>query len=600
MIELFEQGARIGNEDGVVFYEQDIAKIKYDFIKDASVKVRIQYNNPGFGFLIEKTSNGPSRTGSDSFLVKLGADSFGAYRKQFRSQETLKFESCFFNTSIDEQEITFFKKGRELYIINDLGHELGKVEMPRDFDRFKLSIYSSQDNVIKSMEIENNVPDAWVTNVKNTAGGRLKFENNVIYFDDCLNNAEVEQHDIELEKGTYYLSYDIEGDLEVLAFRASEKDFDDDAKNILHDGVIYLEKDATIVFRIKGRSGKIGSISLRREKDGVFIPTGDVPAESEGSAIHIDFEEVLKATWKGMVHKIPNVHEGRSDYAFLETSIQRLRVEEARVIDGIWYDYLYNREDMTLTVSRDGSVVTQINISAAEEDAHVTLFRNMSVSIKEFVATSMLGVDTNLILQKTYKMFVPAINKKPILVYDDYKDPLDQSSAYFHYEENGETFYQFSNWDREYFYPNDGLILESYARGGSGDVYVYGVKGDVKWDNFLKITKNLQDIRHFAEHFDIIPEGVFTFDKEINCVDIDTSVTDKYSMIVVDYLKDDSYAINYNHIDKTYEVDISTQKERVFIQYENYRTDGVSSDSVIFTDIEPRNKNNYIVLREGN
>ena len=80
------------------------------------------------------------------------------------------------------------------------------------------------------------------------------------------------------------------------------------------------------------------------------------------------------------------------------------------------------------------------------------------------------------------------------------------------------------------------------------------------FNNILRIEKEGKDtIDAFANYYDVI------FEKDLRYIDKESKelrLTDisNYKMIVVDYLKENSYTINYRHELNSYEVDISIEE----------------------------------------
>lgn len=93
-------------------------------------------------------------------------------------------------------------------------------------------------------------------------------------------------------------------------------------------------------------------------------------------------------------------------------------------------------------------------------------------------------------------------------------------------------------------------------------IIVYGIRkeSDTNFDNILRIEKEGKDtIDAFANYYDIL------FEKDLRYInkaykEIRLTNINDYKYIVVDYLKEDSYAINYRHEYNSYEVDISIEE----------------------------------------
>lgn len=87
----------------------------------------------------------------------------------------------------------------------------------------------------------------------------------------------------------------------------------------------------------------------------------------------------------------------------------------------------------------------------------------------------------------------------------------------------------------------------------------------------------------------------YNIDYANNEIRIEQTELKKYKQIIIDYIKNDSYAINYIENLDQYEVDIATNEDMVYVNY-NMHDDG-STYSYKTTNIIP-DKNKYVVLRK--
>ena len=74
----------------------------------------------------------------------------------------------------------------------------------------------------------------------------------------------------------------------------------------------------------------------------------------------------------------------------------------------------------------------------------------------------------------------------------------------------------------------------------------------------------------------------------------------KYSYIIVDYMKKDSYAINFDYARQSYSIDISTNNESVSVIYDNIETsintyEYINEQQYVNSKIIP-SENCYIVI----
>ena len=207
-----------------------------------------------------------------------------------------------------------------------------------------------------------------------------------------------------------------------------------------------------------------------------------------------------------------------------------------------------------------GKVIKEIKIT----NNSLTIFRNVNAIIKDFVVKDIHGNDTNIVVENTIKKYAPGTIYSPIIVLDENEQPLDLSSSYRVYNKNGKDYYWFTNTEREYFEPAHMIRLTKQPSHKTGTIIVYGIRKEstVDMNNILRIPKEgLDTIDAFANYYDILFEKDLRYInkkyREIRLTDISD-----YKLIVVDYLKEDSYAINYRHEFNSYEIDISIADDK--------------------------------------
>ena len=105
----------------------------------------------------------------------------------------------------------------------------------------------------------------------------------------------------------------------------------------------------------------------------------------------------------------------------------------------------------------------------------------------------------------------------------------------------------------------------------------------------------INSIDYYADKYDIIEGSEYEINYDNKEIKIKNSIRNNYQSFVIDYLKDNSYAINYIEEYNQYEVDIATSLEMVYVNY-NMREDGNIYEYKT-TAIRP-DANKYIVLRK--
>ena len=159
--------------------------------------------------------------------------------------------------------------------------------------------------------------------------------------------------------------------------------------------------------------------------------------------------------------------------------------------------------------------------------------------------------------------------------------------------------YIFTNYEREIFDNSTlDLVLEKEPLELVNGIVVYGILNDSEIKDFhlYRIPNNIiNSIDYYADKFNIISNHNYVIDYDNNEIKINKELLKTYKQFVVDYLKNDSYCINYKKELDQYEVDIATNEDKIYVAY-NMREDGSMHDYKI-TEISP-DKNKYIILRK--
>ena len=266
----------------------------------------------------------------------------------------------------------------------------------------------------------------------------------------------------------------------------------------------------------------------------------------------------------------------------------------------IQIDYNYKYENGSLVITKGDRIVKTIKMSST---GVMTIFKNVNAVITDFVVIDIEGNNTNIIVENTVKKYVPGVINSPIIVTDQNNMPYDLSSSYRIYTKNNKPYYWFTNVEREYFKPSHRIKLTNTPSHKTGTLIVYGIKADSKLDmnKLLHIEKEGKDtIDACANLYDVIFEKDLKYLDKVNA-EIRLNDLSDYKLIIVDYLKEDSYAINYRHEFKSYEVDISSkQEDEIKVIYDNTEQEVgdlefINEKQYLHTGIIPAN-NCYIIL----
>ena len=572
---MLQPNSRINLENGIKFYEQDILFDNYIYTGDFDIALTLDYASTGFGVGLTNSEGKTLTDKEEVLLFKMGQKSVDVIHMNKDAQKILAtYNSAYAKTYTEDLKYILQKRGAEftLYIGEQ---KICDFKASNDFNTYNLIYYSNKDNIIKNINIASSIPYGWVTNMQNTNGGYIWFYRDAFEFKHCQGEAEIEQPDIYLNYGKYYLKYETEGDCDIIPyiFLSEDERLLDERKNILNpiDNSFKIDKSQKISLKFEGTSGKIKKIRITTQKDNEYIRTspdkGD-KVEINGSKINLLLDFIESAEWTGIIKNTPgNTHNNPIDYSLIQFGVNSYGLFDLDIAQEVEYRYKYKDKKITIENSY-GRVIKEIKITTNT----LTIFRNVNAIIKNFIITDIYGNNTNIIVENTIKKYAPGTVYSPIIVLDENEQPLDLSSSFRIYNKNGRDYYWFTNVEREYFEPAHMIRLTKQPSDKAGTIIVYGIKkeSDTNMNNILRIPKEgLDTIDAFANYYDILFEKDLRYInkqyKEIQLTDISD-----YKLIIVDYLKEDSYAINYRHEFNSYEIDISiADNKKTNVVYNN-------------------------------
>ena len=580
--------------NGILFYEQDVLCCEYVFAGDLKIDLTADILEPGFGIVLLKNNDKPALEANKVHIFKLGSLDFSVIKKKYSIYSIPSHSSCSFVPPSNNVNIRFIKSGAKISMyIGDL--KISDYVMTDQYDSYRIGFYSNKNNTIKSARIYGGTPEKWTTNVKNTNGGRVKFFLNGFTIENCEHNLEVEQDKVELKAGTYYLDCaKSEGsDIESFVFEYNDQEVDDTDKTILNnkDGKFIMKDDGYVDIKFKGHDGTVKNVCIKDDPESSYVQTDKAAVTIDGSWIKINLAGLKRVIWSGIIYTIPDESDltKPSKYSIVETKKQSLRLGDLGVEKKQSYDYEVTTDKMQLTVA--GRVK---DLELTQEDGNViTVFNNVNAKITKLILTMEDGTEINVIVQKTYKFYLPASVKGPIIVIDENEVPLDLSSSY-RYAENDKE-YVFTNWEREIFTSDSEMVLASIPGASDDSVIIYGVAdaGILDKDRIFNIPnkESINSVDLCADKYSIISGK--EYDREDANIEIDSSIRSKYKYFIVDYLKQDSYCVNFIESLNNNEIDISTDCETLYIVHEKDTSSGY-----ITTEIYPTG-NKYIVLRKA-
>lgn len=609
---MFLSNSRIEKDEKILFYEQDILIDNCIYKGDAIIDINIEYINSGIGIALIK-SEGLSIQENEVFLFKISNNEYSVIKRYGEKRETIS-NGILVNMKPYKENINLRLEKRSNCIIFYVDNEkVFDKYINSDLSNYLIGYYSNAGNCIKTIDIMSETPNEWIVNMENTNGGYIFFNSNSITLSDCLDKAEIEQVGISLNKNDeenpyYYLKYELENDSDIkpYVFLSNDNRYNDEEKNILDKtNKFKVEDDCEINVKFVGKKGTIKNIQISNNKNDFYIETNSNSFKSYGSFIKINTNDISKIEWNGIIFNTPEINienENINEFGILK-DINRIYYPQICNIElNKDYNYLLDLDLNKLTVKKDGKLIKTIDTNIINE---VILFKNMDSIISKMIIYKKDGTIKNVILENTKKQYIPATINSPIILTDENNIPLDISSSYRIIKDKDGIKYRFTNIEREIFESNNIIELEKYPSNQISSIIVYGVhsKNNIDLNKILySFNSDIDDISFCCDSFDTIYESdiyyinkkqkkfiLFEDDNEIN----------KYEYIIVDYLKDNSYAINYIHELGSYELDISTDSN-IKAYYDGIDDNNNFINIKEYKDINITLKNDsYLVLRDG-
>lgn len=615
MREILHRQGRVEQKDGMRFYEQDIVMLDYVYTGDVTIELELEYILPGFGVVFSEDSKGLTVDSEPvkSIMARLGSNEFAVYRKKNMTQARMYNESCILAPDKEVHKLRFMKDGtyvRVYEITDDTKRELGKYNLKKDMiSKFYIGFYSNARNVLKNIQIYDNRPQYWFTNIQNTNGGRISFSYGQFKVECAEKDIEVEQQKIHLPKGRYFLSYETEPvDGEVIEnsyiFPYEEDGIHAPEKNILkidsdkYGNVPYFDvkEDGMVNLLFQVNSGVLKDLAIKDDWRADYIPSEEEASYKEGSYIKVYFKGLKKLLWEGTIEKIPQQKLNEEiSYSVFTYAEKKHAITDVHISLGETYTYTIERIDdyWRLTIKNGkGGVTFQRNYPVGEKSARI--FDNISGEITKMVVTNEKGEEFDLLYQQITKKYVPSAITSPIIVADKDDQPLELSAS-FRKLDNGT--YWFVNWERELFESAKRIELEM-PMVGSDYINIYGVRGEVDKKK-LYCTKDSEHIHNIeaTNSYSLIANTYFTTPSDTMVEFSDELLDIGFDYFIVDYLKDRSYAINPIHDGTEYEVEISCSEEIIHTYYDMDEKGNIH-DYKINDELEPPD-DVYLVLRKN-
>ena len=617
---MLQYNSRITIDNGIKFYEQDILYDDYLYSGDIDIALNLTYANPGFGIALIN-NEGNSIINSNAILFRLSNGIFEIIEKRTTDVATVLFSTSA-SPARPHKDNLFFKitkRGNNYSIFID--HlEFKNIALSFEIDNYLLGYYSNKDNIIKSINVAAAIPYDWNVNMSNTGGGYIFFKRDGFELTNCRLNAEVEQLNIELQRGEYYLKYNkSEGsDIKAYVMISQDSRLSDEEKNILNrNGRFTLQQPTSVSLKFVGTKGSVSNICVTTESDNDYIRTRVEEGsykEILGSSIKFLLSDIRYFELYATINNAPgNIHYSPSEYSIIEMEGSLYGLHDLRISEDTEYKYVYESGEISIIDSKNikrWSGTVSLN-------KYISIFNNVSGTIHDIKIIDHDGNEYYIGVHNEITKYVPGLIKSPIVVLDRDRDdenarPLDLSSSYRVIEKANGPYYYFTNVEREYFDPKRRIVLEKLPLEESGSIKIYLIDKDAEFnlDKLLHIPDKGKDT--IMDTIDLCVNGQYLIISENEYSEFGVIVyretgeiifnTDlsEYSHIIVDYMKKDSYAINFDYERQSYAVDISTTSENPSIIYDNIETvidsyEYINEQSYVNSKIIP-SENCYIVI----
>lgn len=573
---MLQSNCRISTEDRITFYEKDVLYDNHIYSGDCRIEVSIDYINNGFGIMLINATSHKLSNSNSIIMFKLNHKTLEVIYKENDLQRVLgSYRAALSVAGSDDLKIIVQKKAN-IYSVSVGGYLVTEFKSDHDVEDYYIGFYSNRDNVINNISIASAIPFGWTVNMQHTNGGYIDFISDGFTLTNCNGLAEVEQIEVQLPRGKYYLKYDlIDSDIKPYVFLSNDKRINDDEKNILKGYEFDVhEADSLVSLKFKGTKGTIKNITITTSKSNSYIRTSpdfENVRMIDESLITINLDNIKEFEFKATVETVPlDVNE----YFILEIEGRQYTIDDINMAIGISYIYEYKTLDTGMGELSIYNPNYMLLKSMYVRSNIIKMFSNVNSRIKDFIIQDFNGTTSNVTLEDELRDTIPGMIKSPVVITDGQGLPFDLSSSYRFYYEDGVKKYRFTNTEREYFEPRYSIKLADKPINSPGSVIVYCIKDYSRFDldRLLEVKNpNHDTIDACADSYDVLYEENLRYINkdtgEIRFADVS-----KYQMIIVDYVKDKSYCLNYDYMKNRYDLNISVlDGEEVNVIYDNYK-----------------------------
>lgn len=588
---MFDKKSRVATvDDRLYFYEKDIIKDNQIFYGDIIVEMSVDYFNSGLGLILFTDVQSYEK----GYLIKLGTREISLYFYNGGINELLVINSIILEPPLSNANLVFTKKAKMLTVTSSSSLvPLLKYELPGYIDKQSFGIYSNSGNYINHCYVQTKTPHFWDINMANTRGGRLSFDKNKFSLQSCINPAEIQQQDIRLAAGTYYLHYNTNenSDIKPYIIDQNDKRTDDEAKNLLKENQFILPNDTNVLLKFKGKNGNVSNVQISQTPHYYYVPTTNESGTFDGSNLSVNISDINRLEIEFV---LLDPYQDFEDSFIISNGIdvftkQMLNLEISKL-----YKITYEKMNNNFDLYDNDEVVSSFKLINFAYSLH--LLKNINAIIPSMLIYYHDHVVNGItsVANKT----VPNQIGSPIIVVDGSGEPLDLSSSFREITNDKYLYYVFTNFERECFFSNS-FELRCFPSSIVDSVSIYGIPKVAQFD-VTKIYKaykeNYRDISQCTSNYHLLDESSYEINEK--SVTIDYVVASQYKAFVVEYLKADSYCVNFNYTTREYEVDITTKKHKILYEKLDKNEFISVSKNFKYCDAELRAKKYIIARRE--
>ena len=414
---IFFDNARITKNNGCYFYDQDIIILDYAYSGDSRIKLKLDYVNPGFGILLIEDSDSKFNS-KKQYMFKLGDDDYAVIEKLDDGQNQVEYSTIQFKHLLKDAYVVLeYENNKVSFYLEKNNKKVLTIiqDFPIEFSSYHIGLYSQYGNTVESLQVSSGLPIGWAANVISTVGGRLYYYDNTIKFENCTYEAQTETDFIKLKAGTYYLKYNVTGDIKAAAFASSDPSIELNKKNILKDDKIVLEEDSYVSIQFYGKDGIVSNISLQETANGSYLPSSGNGSLQEGSYLHFILDNISSIHLSVQITELPE-SENLTYYYFKFGD--RVYTPKDFPIDE-YIDVVYDRKTLTIKYADK-------TIRLNRYDSNIlNMFYNINAYIKKLVVVNKDNKEENLLsVSETYSHITNELDT-PILCLDENDEPFD-------------------------------------------------------------------------------------------------------------------------------------------------------------------------------